>query len=444
MVHLAASGNAPEVFYPIIIDQDRNNGNVKRCLNTIKAYQKLAELAGKSRGWFFRSTLVVQEKLLPLVPQELNENYRAAIGYPSMAPSEQLVVESLFSTAQLDEHLDSGYKKRAHMGSILMRKMFEQQELKEARLGELTSVVEKVKNISDALVIIIGSLFGGTGASGLVNAGEYFRKNLPNATVVGVFLTPYFLVGKGEENDKDANLVRSDSDMQAVKTFLQMYKPRIEEAFHDVFIIGSEIKRLAGEFPTEKARYGGINQENPSHVFELFAAAVGNVVPPKDKNTFHYWIYAAAKTPKRTPPLSFVALAQDLQSFAEDAPMEIGLDDKCVLIARDFADMICTIQDNQPDWWERQPWAHPEFRAPLYNWARRYINWWNEMAPEGLDGHRWSIYNLRSRRRIPTYRMVSYLSRHFGSASSAQLASLFETVNRLAKVKLKEAKWASL
>jgi hypothetical protein len=231
--------------------------------------------------------------------------------------------------------------------------------------------------------------------------------------------------------------------MQAAKTFLQIYNKRIEDAFHDVFLIGSEIRRLAGEFPTEKAQYGGQTQENPAHVFELLAAAAWNAVPPlRDQHTFHYWTYSAAGTQKDSSPLTFAIQSKVPEFQAGDAPIVTGMDPRRLILARDFADMLCSVEGNPPQWWERQPWTNNEFRASLYDWAKRHLAWWKEMGSEEFQGHRWSAYNLRQRTIVKTYDMVSYLYRYMDGASS-DLDTLFATVDRLGKVNLKEVQWAS-
>lgn len=164
------------------------------------------------------------KKLLPLLPQDTRQNYGAAIGLPSMSKEEQLIVKALFLPSQLNEALDAGYKKRAHMGSLLIQQMLEREDKKPSNEEGLNFIINRIRNITEPGVVIFGSLFGGTGASGLITIGRYFKDRLNNATNKGVFFTPYFIVKEGSPQNKDTNLVKSDADMQAVKIALEIYK----------------------------------------------------------------------------------------------------------------------------------------------------------------------------------------------------------------------------
>lgn len=164
------------------------------------------------------------KKLLTLLPQDTRQNYGAAIGLPSMSKEEQLIVKALFLPSQLNEALDAGYKKRAHMGSLLIQQMLEREDKKPSNEEGLNFIINRIRNITEPGVVIFGSLFGGTGASGLITIGRYFKDRLNNATNKGVFFTPYFIVKEGSPQNKDTNLVKSDADMQAVKIALEIYK----------------------------------------------------------------------------------------------------------------------------------------------------------------------------------------------------------------------------
>lgn len=457
-VHLAASGHTPQNVYPILIDQDRKNGNVSRCKNALQAYDDLHKNAKRPRNWFFSPTFNLFDKLLPLLPQEETKNYGAAIGLPSMSSDEQEVVRALFLPSQLNEALDSGYKKRAHMGSLLIEQMLERENQKLPNVEGLNFVIDKMKNIPQPHVVIFGSLFGGTGASGLVRIGKYFKNKMNNAIVKGVFLTPYFIIGKGSEQDKDANLVKSDADMQAVKIALEMYKTEIEDSFHHVYVIGSEISQLDGELATKKAEYGGTGQENPAHVFELIAAIVSKESPADTSDKYYTFI---AETEKSKPPLIFstskkypigqfdAVLSSDSYSqgstpTSETEKLSILLHSKRLAITRDFAGMLHNVRyHDEKSWWARQPWADTRFKAALVNWASRHISWWNEMSPQTWNDHRWGKFPLRLDTQISEYSYSAYLSRHLAAKSPADLANLFETIDLLEQHNIRSLQWAS-
>lgn len=446
LVHLAASGHAPDTIFPILIDQDSNNGNVARCKNTLQAYSVLQKNIHKM-DWFFKPTFdEIHDELLPLLPQDDKKNFSAAIGLPSMNKDEEAAIKALYLQSQLDEKLDYGYKKRAHMGSPLIEKMLEEERKKKDNEVGLNYMISKAKSGHNIHVVIYGSLFGGTGASGLIRIGKYFKnhESLKDATIKGVFLTPYFVIGKGSASDDDSNLVKSDADMQAVKISLQIYKDEINESFDNVFIIGSEISKLTGETVTEKAVYGGKDQENPAHLFEMIAATVATE-PARVKNG--NIISFISSTENETVPLRHSVNKyypskgeSDFNAVLEDLSFKTNK----IVLTYDFAYMLYKVRNNdEKSWWLRQPWADLKNKGALIDWAVRHYNWWNEMSPNIWNEHIWRIFSLYSNYQIDEYTFGSLLSRYYENSSS-RLVNLFKTIEIIEKTDIRRLKWASI
>ncbi len=436
VIHLAVSGHSPKNIYPILIDQDFNNGNVERCKNVIQSYNTLRELAKSSdREWFFTTSVDFSEKLLPLVPQISNQNFGAAIGLPSMTEAQQAVVKSLFLPFQLNEPLDTGYKKRAHMGSILMQKMLEEQQSKQPNEKELKYFIEKIKKLHKPHLILFGSLFGGTGASGLIPIGKYLKREVSNAYIKGVFFTPYFMVGKSNEGNKNSNLVKSDADMQAVKIALEIYKNEIKNSFDSIYLIGSELDKLINEFPSKKDNYGGREQENPAHIFELIAALVTNESSTDNSNNSFSYV---ADTISKNVPLIFV-LPNSNSNIDEKNKAILNLrNSERLMITHDFAYMLYKVKNHsEKAWWERQPWVNLKFKNELTNWANRYISWWNEMSNKEWNGHRWENFSISYTTVTKEYKFSAFLSRYLKSKNPDDLSNIFYTVEKIEKVKRK-------
>lgn len=442
LAHLAVSGHAPQSIYPILIDQDSKNGNVRRCKNVLQAYSDLRKKTQGNRNWFFKSTLDTYDKLLPLLPQEESKNYGAAIGLPSMGEYEP-IVSTLFLPSQLHESLDSGYKKRAHMGSLLIQQMLDREDEKTDKDIGLKFIISKVKTIPNTKVIIYGSLFGGTGASGLVRVGKYFKDHLKDAVVKGVFLTPYFIVGESSEEDKDASLVKSDADMQAVKIALQIYRDEINSSFHNVYIIGSELSKLDGECVTKEVKYGGEQQLNPSHVCELIAASIALSDDVQSQDKIFSFI---ADTELVVTPLRFsinTHYPKTTQNEFNAVLSDLKLKSKRIVIARDFASMLYKVRTHDDEaWWGRQPWVDKNYKSDLLNWGIRHYEWWREMSPEKWNDHIWQKFSLQLNTQIKEYYYTSLLSRHF-KKSPSDLSNLFNTIDSLEKIHIRRLKWAS-
>lgn len=444
LVHLAASGHTPQNIIPILIDQDNKNGNVHRCKNVIQSYSSLQKKLSGSRSWFFRPTINDYDELLPLLPQKETLNFGAAIGFPSMKEYERDVVKALYLQSQLNENLDVGYKKRAHMGSLLMQQMIERETEKAENIVGLNFIISKLKPVQKPLVVIYGSLFGGTGASGMTRIGKHFKDKMPNALVRAVFLTPYFIIGEGSEKDTDANLVKSDSDMQAVKAVLQIYKDEIFNSFHSVYVVGSEISKLDGEYISKEAKYGGAEQKNPSHIFELLTATIPIKEIEDESNKMHSFI---AETEQLEIPLRFALNSRYPRKGQYDFNAilsEAKLNPLRMLIAKDFANMLSVVKNNDDKkWWKRQPWADTSFKTDLINWGERHAEWWKEISPITYNGHIWKKFSLQLDTQIDTYSYSAYISRYFKKDPS-DLSNLYETINALDKVNIRRVRWASI
>lgn len=433
LAHIAVSGHAPQSIYPILIDQDSKNGNVQRCKNVLQAYAHLYKNIQGNRKWFFKSSIELWDELLPLKPQEKNKNYSAAIGLSSMNENESLVVKALFLPCQLNESLDSGYKKRAHMGSLLVQQMLEFENKKSEKDIGLKFIISKVKNIANLQIIVYGSLFGGTGASGLVRVGKYFKNYLPNAKVKGVFLTPYFMIGKSSEDNNDSSLVKSDADMQAVKIALQIYKNEIADSFDKVYVLGSELSKLDSEYVTEEAKYGGEQQINPANVYEFIAALIAISNNPST-GTDKIASFVAETEQKEISSFRF-SVDPNYQKITHNefnaVLSGLGLSTEKIIIAKDFANMLYKVKDhNEKSWWRRQLWFDAEFKSDLLIWGIRHYEWWKEMSPEMWENHLWKKFSLVLDNQIEEYSFSSVISKHFPK-SPTDLSNLFKTIDSL-------------
>lgn len=310
-------------------------------------------------------------------------------------------------------------------------------------------MIGKSKGIEQPHVVVFGSLFGGTGASGMVEVGKYFRTYLPNAVIKAVFLTPSFVVGNfSKSSDQDANLVKSDADMQAVAIALEIYKSEIAQSFHQVYVLGSEISKLQGESPTPEGVSGGKSQKNPAHVFEMIAATVASL--PSLRETETKYQSFVAETTTLAPPVAFTLDARR-PAIKNSATIKLGIDPKRISVVRDFGAMLFEIGGvASKSWWRKQPWYEASHGVSLLNWGKRHHSWWKEMSSEAWQGendlypHKWNVFSLEWAQQIPTYKFSAYLSNYIGARAPSNLSSLFQTIDEFPKHNLEELKWASI
>jgi len=422
-VHLAASGNAPDQIFPVVIDQDEHNGNLNQCRKTVELYQQVYQNAhGINNQKIFNSCI---EKTVFLKPNESNINFESAIEIHSMSSLEQQIIKALYNDLQLCDVLKDGYKKRAYIGSILIKKMLTNAD--KDPTSELNNLIDVCKNLYDLEVIVVGSIFGGTGAAGIVVTGQHLREKLPHAKMSSIMMTPYFKIANEYEKEDDQGIVTSDSDMNLVKIALEMNKADIETAFDHVCIIGSELDYLQSENATKKAYVGGEKQRNPAHVFELIAACFSKKEKKLSDST-KYYSYGISSNDKK--PKCSIRITQ--------LPKEIEMQKVNKLL--DFASLIVKANNNPQSWKIRQPWFPPENEfTVLFNWAERHLEWWNEMDKRGVNDHNWNMFNIDLEEQH-IYKIGAQISMFIGKNYPKNAELVYDVINSLNTLVVKESK----
>ncbi|MCX7612529.1 MAG: hypothetical protein N2043_13180 [Ignavibacterium sp.] len=384
-IHLAASQKLNNFIYPIIIDQDKANGNIERLKNVINSYLKLNEASkGIPRDWPFSNIIKKYDELLPIAPVNENLNFASAIGEPSMSKEEQKLVGALFTPNQLSDYvLNQGFKKRAHMGSLLFEDFINREKNKDLNEEGLNKICNELKASTNVEVTIFASLFGGTGISGFNNIGKYFKEKLSNAQLRVVLLTPYFSLNSHESSNEDAALVKSDSDMVATRIALEIYGSEIKKVFNKIMIIGSDLKHVGDEKPSENYVPYGRNQVNKAHVFELIAASsIFNELQQKD-GVLEFNI----NTTREKLPVTIGSHEVPLNEFFES----IGIDLNNLKKLLNFSRLLSLMHEENllqnESWSKRQPWINRGDQDTLINWGVRYFNWFKEMK-------NWKLINL--------------------------------------------------
>lgn len=430
VVHLASSGNAPLNIYPVLIDQDIYNGNVHRCRRVINLYDTInKELLAIDKKWLFKSKLVkVNENLLPLVPESIDRNFASAIKHADMEEKEQKIINSLYTEKQLNEILKDGYKKRAHMGAPLMEKLLINERKKDDTEMGLKMIVSDTSNYDNVQVFVVGSIFGGTGASGITNVGKFFREQMPHAIINSIMLTPYFIVSdQCDENDKDKGLVRSDADMQLVKVALEMYNDDIKSAFDHVFLIGSQKVSISGEIVTDKSHSGGKEQENPSHIFELLSAIITNDLLNDKPESIKYHSYVVDSENKTIPPFKFYDIPEIIING------EKNIDKEKIYLLRSFSYLLSSTQDAKESWKKRQPWIPTERQklSFIYDWANRHNQFWTEISGEMVKGRAWKKFYYDDKIKHERFKLSSKLTLYLNKNQSESVSDTLKSLNKL-------------
>lgn len=141
------------------------------------------------------------------------------------------------------------------------------------------------KDMKKIKIFIIGSIFGGTGASSLPTISRYLRKKLfgnsdnklvgEQLQIGGCMVLPYFSFSRDDLTDKlfYENDIEIEADKFATKTqaALEYYKYIDGDANHNIFdnlyIIGHDGADIRGAYET-----AGNQQRNLPHIVEFYSA----------------------------------------------------------------------------------------------------------------------------------------------------------------------------
>lgn len=169
----------------------------------------------------------------------------------------------LFTDNDLKMPLDVGFIGNPNVGSVVMNCTSLNNE-------DFYSIYNEVG--SQDGVIVVGSLFGGTGAVGIhLIVDRFLQKGDNRPTVAGLSVLPYFKCYGADYRELNVDLrdYVVDVDSQDAKT-------RAALIYYDQYMGCLDYLYYVGDGGENKATYsyciGGNRQDNPSHVVELMSA----------------------------------------------------------------------------------------------------------------------------------------------------------------------------
>ena len=173
VVHLAATGffTTKDKLYILFVDPDINNANLKRAFSVLQEYRNLRhKLNNKERLPIFAADIDFSKNVFnPLegASRTLDDTFR--LQRDDLSKS---LAHSLYANEELTTNLDVGFRGRPSIGSAVFLRSV---STGEAKSEEWETLKKKIKNHlnQSPRVILIGSVFGGTGASGLPRSRRY-------------------------------------------------------------------------------------------------------------------------------------------------------------------------------------------------------------------------------------------------------------------------------
>jgi hypothetical protein len=278
LTQLASVGlleNNSQSIYTLFVDPDETNGNLERARISLSRHQdcyKLFEQGNRELPWM-RTRLTPFGLWSPFSKITTDKQLSALFGYDSLKRSEPdlgNLFDVLFTPEEREATLDVGFRGRPAIGSAVMSQI----DLDNLDEEVWRRLIERIQNDAGSganpRIILFGSIFGGTGASGLPTIGRLLDQKLKDVNIrekvpiACVFMLPYFSftpTGKMAANEVYA---RSDQFLMNTEAALRYYLSQ-SQPFNGVYLLGNQK-------PSEVAfSLGKQTQTNQPHFVELYA-----------------------------------------------------------------------------------------------------------------------------------------------------------------------------
>ncbi|GAA4378611.1 hypothetical protein [Hymenobacter koreensis] len=270
---LLASGielpNCQQVV-PIIIDPDAHNADMNRTVQLLQTYQQIYKRLGPREEGFFKTDISTLSSISQDVNGSvkdtfvfdfggINRSFRDYLGYNSLPVESKALVESLFTTDNLESPLTIGFRGSPNVGSIVLNKLAESPEMR--------FFADNFQQ--DDRVFFVSSIFGGTGAAGFplllknlkdpntrLSNARYLRDALTGAVTV----MPYFAL-----QSEDQQVIDSNNFLTKTKAALGYYENHLQ---------GLDALYYLADTPDTPYdnQPGGVGQRNKAHIIEMLAA----------------------------------------------------------------------------------------------------------------------------------------------------------------------------
>ena len=177
------------------------------------------------------------------------------------------LIDCLFTQAEQQLDLREGFRGRPPIGSALMSATALDDPVWGRFLGD---VRQAAKGGEDVRIHMFGSVFGGTGASGVPTVGRLLRnwlrkEGIQKAPLNASLLLPYF--NFRDQGAEGTGLHAESSNFQLnTGAALQYLSRNGAQDFDQVYLLGSDAKA------TYDFSIGGASQANGAHLVELLAA----------------------------------------------------------------------------------------------------------------------------------------------------------------------------
>jgi hypothetical protein len=298
-IHLCAIGMFDNTHVHLLaLDTDRDNGNFTRLKNLKEAYIKTKGVNKPQtalKDTFFSAKLNYYQ-FSPDYSEK--STFVEQYNYRRTDSQKAAIADLLFTDNVEKFDLKHGYRAQTHLGSMLMYHSIlatavdsavAPEKGEDGEIGNIKGFIDELASQSSPRVFILGSIFGGTGASSIPiipkalieGAGKMgiVATELSKAYFGATLLTSYFRFPPPNATELASEKVIATADKFALNSQAAMMFYQIDETvkktYQRFYMMGTEDMepvRSGGEVVGGQIITGGKEQENDSHYIELLAA----------------------------------------------------------------------------------------------------------------------------------------------------------------------------
>lgn len=298
LIHLCAMGMFDDTdIHLLALDTDKNNGNFGRLKELKEAYVNTKglkpELRVAHKDTFFSANI----KYYEFSPNyETKSTFKEVFNYGDTQYNhrEETDLADLVLDKNVEEfNLQHGYRAQTHLGSMMMYQSIVEaaQATLPNGLKDFVSALITQTTSGKAKVFILGSVFGGTGASSipiipqaLSRAAQIISNGsadiLKNAYFGSTLLTAYFNFNNPDAVQLNQQKVIATSDKFALNSQVAMMfyddDATVRSIYQRFYMLGTNglnWNPMRKDIPGGKTLTGGAGQKNDSHYIELLAAS---------------------------------------------------------------------------------------------------------------------------------------------------------------------------
>jgi hypothetical protein len=280
LVHLHAAGLIQDQagktvrLGTFLVEPDQQSTLLARTEIAIDRYSKLREQLGNATEGFAASEIDHYGTWSPLAGATPGVSLDQVFAKPvlrNQASGLAALFDCLYPPEEQKAELDVGFRGRPPIGSAVMSRITLDKAAEAGVWKKLLGDIQTAAGSGDPPIIhLFGSVFGGTGASGVPTLGGMLKtwlqqQSLSRVRVHASLLLPYFdFDGQGDQGTgihAEARNFQLNTDAA-----LQYLANNGRSCFDQVYLVGSDIK----------ARYdfsiGGRSQDNDAHIIEILAS----------------------------------------------------------------------------------------------------------------------------------------------------------------------------